>query len=59
MGRFSAVLSPAIAGFVLDLGVEEGTLFLIFALPMLLAAGLVLAIKPKASVHLGSAGAGS
>jgi len=59
VGRFSAVLSPAIAGFVLDLGVEEGTLFLIFALPMLLAAGLVLAIKPKGSVHLGSAGAGS
>ena len=47
VGRFSAVLSPAIAGFVLDLGVEEGTLFLIFALPMLLAAGLVLAIRPK------------
>lgn len=45
VGRFSAVLSPAIAGFVLDLGVEEGTLFLIFALPMLLAAGLVLAIR--------------
>ena len=59
VGRFSAVLSPAIAGFVLELGVEEGTLFLVFALPMLLAAGLVLAIKPKASVHLGSAGAGS
>ena len=49
VGRFSAVLSPAIAGFVLDLGVEEGTLFLIFALPMLLAAGLVLAIRPKAA----------
>lgn len=59
VGRFSAVLSPAIAGFVLDLGVEEGTLFLVFALPMLLAAGLVLAIKPKASDRLGPAGEGS
>ena len=47
IGRFSAVLSPAIAGFVLEFGVEVATLFLIFALPMLLAAGLVLAIKPK------------
>ncbi len=49
VGRFSAVLSPAIAGFVLDLGVEEGILFLIFPLPMLLVADLVLAIKPKAA----------
>ena len=46
IGRFSAVLSPIIAGFLLDLGAEEATLFLIFALPMLLAAGLVLAIRP-------------
>ena len=48
IGRFSAVLSPVIAGFVLGLGVEEATLFLLFALPMLLAAAVVLAIKPKA-----------
>ncbi len=49
VGRFSAVLAPAIAGFALDLGVGEATLFLMFALPMLLAAGVVLAIGPKAS----------
>ena len=48
IGRFSAVLSPAIAGFVLEFGVEVATLFLMFALPMLLAAGLVLAVRPKA-----------
>ena len=42
MGRFSAVLSPAIAGFLLGLGVEAPQLFLVFAVPMLIAAGLVL-----------------
>ena len=47
IGRFSAVLAPVIAGFVLDFGAEESTLFLVFALPMLLAVGSVLAMQPR------------
>ena len=47
IGRLSAVLSPVIAGFLLDFGTQEATLYLIFALPMLVAAGLVLAVRPK------------
>ena len=47
IGRLSAVLSPVIAGFLLDFGTQEATLYLMFALPMLVAAGLVLAVRPK------------
>lgn len=49
MGRFSAVLSPVIAGVLLGLGVGVTALFLVFAVPMLLAAGLVLATRSRAT----------
>lgn len=47
VGRFSAILSPAIAGFVLGLGIEPVMLYTAFAVPMLLAAALVLATKSR------------
>ena len=48
IGRFSAILSPAVAGYLLGLGVELVTLYTAFAAPMLLAAGCVTAARSTA-----------
>ncbi len=47
VGRGGAVLSPALAGFMLALGVSRPTLFLYFAIPIFIAAGCVCLLKMK------------
>ena len=46
IGRSSAVLAPAIAGYLLGVGTELTVVYFGFAAPMLLAAIAVLATKP-------------
>lgn len=47
VGRFSAILTPAIAGLLLGAGIELTMLYCLFAVPMLLAVGSVLAIRSR------------
>ena len=45
LGRFGAVLSPILAGAMIDMGVAVDTMFLYFSIPVLLAAVGIKLVK--------------
>ena len=55
IGRIGAILSPAVAGLLIGLGLSRGLNFLIYAIPFLVAAIAIAALKsPRLAAREGS-----
>jgi len=57
IGRLGAILSPSTAGFLVEGGWQNSTLYALYALPLLVAAATVLAIRASASKDGAATGA--
>jgi benzoate transport len=58
LGRVGAIVSPIVAGRLLDTGWEPGQLYYLFVIPMLVGAAAIVLLrsKPVAVDHTGTAG---